>query len=418
MYNSKQGGYAFILFLIWPFLATATAVANYRKSWAKNIFWLFCAFYGFTFSIGAESAGMDITRYLAQYQNLHYEQLTYAQAVDYYQESGEIDVLKTVIAIGLSRVTDSAPVFTMVYAIIFGFFLSRNLWYVMERLEGKLLPITILLLIVFFLVLPIWKINGFRMWTATHVFLFGLLPFLCEGKTRYLWVCFLSLAVHFAMLVPVGVLLGYLLIGNRMFLFFGIFIFTMFFAELDIGAFNELMQAYAPEALQERTETYRREGPEGPGMAVAAQERTTRWYAVWQGRALRYSVMALLIGLFVTGRKHFAKNKNWKNLFCFVLCIYSAANLLSSLSSGGRFFTVATVCALPLLIFYVQNIPHEKIMRRFIMVVVPGFLLYAVVELRIALYSLSATSVLGNPVVAYFMYDDNMSLNEFLRMIL
>lgn len=420
MYNdNKQGIYAFILFLIWPFLAAATAFKNYKQSWAKNIFWLFCIFYGLTFAIGVESEESDIVRYVAQYQELHLEKnMTFTKAIDYYNESDEIDVLRTALAIGLSRFSDSQPVLTMVYAIIFGFFFSRNIWYIMQRLEGKLQYITILLLACFFLVNPIWNINGFRMWTAAHMFVYGLLPLLCEGKTRYLWVSILSLAVHFAMLVPVGVLLGYLVAGNRLMLYFGIFVFTLFFSEINISAFNDLMEAYAPEALQERTSSYRVEGPDRPGMAVAADGSSKRWYASWYGRAIRYSVTALLIGLFVTGRKFFREHKYWMNLFCFVLCMYSATNLLSSLPSGSRFYTIANLCALPLLTLYIQNIPREKVMKRFIITVSPGLLLFVIVAFRTGLYSMSATAVLGNPVVAYFMYEEFMSMNDFLKSLL
>lgn len=418
MKEENKGFYAYVLFFIWPFLSAATAFLNFRSPWAKNIFWLFCIFYGFTFAIGAESEESDIIGYAEQVERLHGESMTFEKAAEYYEESGEIDVMRTVIAVSLSRITDSQPVLTLVYAIIFGFFFSRNIWYVMERLKGRLLPITILLLVCFFLVNPIWNINGFRMWTASHIFIYGLLPYLCEGKSRYLWVSFLSLAFHFAMLVPLGVLLGYMVAGNRLNVYFGIFLFTMFFAELDIGAFNNLMEAYAPEILQERTESYRTEGPDAPGTSVAQDGPSRQWYAVWYVVVIRYSVMALLIGLFMTGRDHFRKHKYWMNLFCYSLAFYAAANLLSSLSSGGRFYTIANLCAIPLLCFYVQNIDQDKILKRFIWVVSPGFLLFAVVALRIGLYSMSATAILGNPVVAFFMYGDYMSLNDFLKSLL
>ncbi|WP_340107017.1 EpsG family protein [Rhodohalobacter sp. 8-1] len=414
MHNGKQGSYAFILFLVWPFLAAVTAFKNYRKPWAKNIFWLFCIFYGFTFAIGAESQGSDIVRAVERVQELHSVEMSFARAIEYFQQSGEIDVLRTAIAIGLSRLTDSQPVFTMVLAVIFGFFFSRNLWYIMDRLEGKIFPITIILLSCFFLVNPIWNINGFRMWTAVHIFLFGLLPYLCEGKTKYLWVSVLSMAVHFSMLVPVGVLFGYIMAGNRLNLYFGTFIFTAFFAELDIGAFNNLMEAYAPEILQERTSSYRQEDPSGGGGGGSSRV----WYAVWYGRALQYSIIALLIGLFVTGREFFSRNRSWMNLYCFTLLFYSAANVLSSLSSGSRFFVIANLCALALITLYIQNIPREKVMKRFVMAVTPGFLFYFVVAFRIGLYSMSATSILGNPVIAYFMYEEFMSMNDFLKSLL
>jgi hypothetical protein len=64
--KEKTGYYAVILFLIWPFLAVASAFKNYSSGWGKNILWAFVAFYGFAFAIGAESAESDINRYVQE----------------------------------------------------------------------------------------------------------------------------------------------------------------------------------------------------------------------------------------------------------------------------------------------------------------------------------------------------------------
>src|SRR5699024_1226601 len=94
------------------------------------------------------------------------------------------DILRTIIALAVSRFTASQSVLTLVYGIIFGFFFSRNMWFVLERFKGKIRLITILLFCCFFLVIPIWDINGFRFWTAAHIFVYGVLQFLFDEKWR------------------------------------------------------------------------------------------------------------------------------------------------------------------------------------------------------------------------------------------
>ena len=223
-HNAKSGFYSAILFLVWPLLALASAFRNYKSHWAKNMLWAFVAFYGFCFAIGAENSGADIVRYVAQYQELHDVNMTFATAQRYFIESGEIDIARTVIAIILSRFTDSQSVLTLVYGIIFGFFFSRNMWYVLEHFKGKIRPITILLFICFSLIVPIWNINGFRMWTAAHIFIYGLLPFLFEGKRGGVIISSLAILMHYAFIVPVGILYMYLLLGNRMMIYFVFFL--------------------------------------------------------------------------------------------------------------------------------------------------------------------------------------------------
>lgn len=416
--DEKGGFYAVMLFLVWPFLAAASSLKNYKKPWAKNIFWLFCIFYGLTFSIGAESENSDIVRYVAQYQELHGNEMTIQTARQYYQESGEIDIARTAIAIGLSRLSDATPLLTVVYAIIFGFFLSRNMWYVMERLEGKLLPITIFLLVCFFLVNPIWKINGFRMWTAAHIFLYGMLPYMFEGKKKGLWISGFAILFHFAYILPFFVLVGVALLGKWLTFYFSIFLGTLFISEINLGVINNFIETYAPEAFQERTASYRVEEDQVGGMAVADGGDSRRWYARWHGRAMQYAVTGYLIIMFITGREYIRKHPEWLNLMCYVFAFFAAANMLSSISSSGRFMSLAILFSMPLIIMYIQNIKQDQMMKRFTIVVSPLLALFAIVSARIGIYTISATSILGNPIVAIFLFDDNMSLNDFLRMIL
>ena len=144
-----MGFYSAMLFLLWPLLALASAFRNFRSSWAKNMLWAFVAFYGFAFAIGIENQGADIVRYVADYQHLHGEQMTISKAISVFAESGDIDVLSTFIAIVLSRFTENQSILTLVYGTIFGFFFSRNMWFVLERLKGNIRLITVLLFVFF-----------------------------------------------------------------------------------------------------------------------------------------------------------------------------------------------------------------------------------------------------------------------------
>jgi hypothetical protein len=414
--NQKRGFYAAILFLIWPLLAVASAFRNYKSSWGKNILWAFVAFYGFAFAIGAESEGSDINFYLDQYQSLHQVHMSLGEALDYYRNSGEIDILKTIIAIALSRITDSQSILTLVYGIIFGFFFSRNMWYVLERLEGKLKPITILLFICVFLIIPIWRMNGFRMWTAAHIFVYGLLPFLFEGKKKGLFVSTTAILVHFSFIVPVGVLIGYLLAGNRLTLYFVFFIATFFISEINLEAFNRLIENYAPEIIQERTSGYRSEDRVEEMRQGTQEDRV--WYAVWYGRALAWSMMGFLTVLFFRGRAFFSENRRWMSLFSFTLLFYGVANLFNSLPSGGRFVSIANLIALILIILYIQNREQEVVMQRFVWAAFPALLLYIIVAFRIGLYSMSATAILGNPLISLFFMGEHISMNDVMKMVL
>lgn len=414
--DDKSGYYAACIFLVWPLLAVVSAFRNYRSSWGKNILWAFVAFYGLTFAIGAESQGSDIVRYVDEIEYLHGIPMSMNDAVNYYLQSGEVDILRTIIAIAVSRVTESQSVLTLIYCFIFGFFFSRNIWYVLDRLKGKLRPITLLLLVCFFLVVPMWSIISFRMWTAAHIFIYGLLPFLFEGKWRGVFIASLSILVHFAFLVPMGVLFAYIIFGNRLTIYFIFFILTFLFAEINVEAFNDIVESYAPEIVQERTEGYRAENQ--VESYRESSETNEVWYSVWYGRALRWAVMGFLVILFWRGRTFFKDHERWLHLFSFTLLFFGVANLMSSLPSGGRYLSVATLPALALITMYVQNRQQERGMRQLIFLTTPALLLFVVVSVRIGLYSLSPTTILGNPIVALFLSGEYISLNDVMKTVL
>jgi hypothetical protein len=128
--------------------------------------------------------------------------------------------------------------------------------------------------------------------------------------------------------------------------------------------------------------------------------------------------MGFLVLLFIKGRSFFDENKGWLRLYSFILLFYGFANLFNSLPSGGRYLAIANLAALALIILYIQNREQGVAMERFVWVTTPALLLFIVVAFRVGLYSMSATAVLGNPVIAMFFMGEHISLNDVLKMIL
>lgn len=416
-YQNKNHWYLFILF---PFLAGILAVKNYHCTWAKNVIWAFVVFFGFTFGMSEETssgnATADITRYAQEVKDLYKKDLSFAQIVNLYQDNEDIDVLKLTLAIGISRFTDNQQVLTAIYGFIFGFFFSRNFWFVLNRINGKIKTAAMLLLIAYVLVDPIWNINGFRFHTAVQIFIYGLLPFLFEGKKKGILASALSILVHFSFLLPVGVLLVYVLLGNRTILYFVFFLASVFSTGLNVSSVNNLVEDNAPEAFSERTAGYRDEGvveefradPETKGGFVS------NWYATLYLKALQWPLMVLLTMLFIK-RKNIQLNQYWfTNSLSFTLLFFGVANLMASFPSGGRFLAVAALSALPLMIFYVQNLPGEKYLSNKVLLFSPAILLFIIVTIRAGFYSLSVNTFIGNPLVV-LLTDYNISLNDLIK---
>ncbi|MES2849579.1 MAG: EpsG family protein [Bacteroidota bacterium] len=415
------------LFVLFPFISMIMAIRGYKSAWAKNIVWAFIVFYGFTFAVGKESTDSDIIRYVEELREMYKKDFSVDQVVAFFKESGEADVVRTIIATIVSRFTDSPAVLTAVYGFIFGFFFTRNFWYVLERFTGRLKWVTILLLTVFFLINPFWNINGFRFNTAVHIFLYGLLPYLFEGKKKGLIICFSSVLVHFSFLFPILILLIYLAAGNRLYFYFGFFIISVFLSNISITELNNFLEANLSEVFLERSKTYRNEETvneyrqvrdsdnEGASYVAPAEDSIVQnWYVVYYLPALYNGVSLILIVMFMFARSKLIANKWLLSAYCFGLLMFGFGNIMSSLPAGARFLMISCLISVAAILFYLQNQQHEKYVSKAILFAAPALLLYCLVSLRTGLYSISLTTVLGNPILAIFT-NYNFSLNDLIK---
>jgi len=403
-----------VLFLLHPFLMLLLSLKNFRLPYAKNIMWAFTVFFAMTIAVGHESKNSDINRYMAQVEELHSEKMDISSAITYFEKSGEVDVIRTLLAIIVSRFTANGYYLLPIYGLIFGFFFSRNMWFVLNRLKGKLQWVVVLLITVMFLVMPIWSLGGFRYNTATHVFLYGLLPFLYSGTKKSLVWCFITPVVfHFAFVLPAVVVLLYLIVGQRLTLYFAFFISTLFISEINITQFNSYIDNYAPERLAERSEGYR------SATAVLnyrqAATSSNSWHARYYQKALRWSLIAFLLILFFRSKQVLLTNPMLLRILSFTYLFFGVGLLMSSIPSGGRYLSPASILAAAVLAVYIQNNKQEKWMKRAISVSIPLLLLFIIVEFRKGFYFASITTVLGNPLIAIYTFGENIPLNELIK---
>ena len=413
----RHTSYHLIYFVAQPFLTLIYYLINFKKPKAKNVMWLFTVFYGAAFAIGAESQGSDINRYLDEIFSLNQMSLDLNGALQYFYLSGEIDVLRTILSLMVSSFTDNGYYIIIVFGVIFGYFYSRNMWYVLDRLEGKTKSFTRILLFCLFLTVPIWFLNGFRFWTATHVFLFGLLPYLLEGKKKSLIWCFLTpFLIHYSFLIAIVPLGIYLLLGNKIKYYFILFIITVFVSNININQFNNLISNYAPEVLIERTSSYRSEDK----LAAYRNNEVTDtrvWYAKYYTKVFNYVLVFFLIYIYKFNEKQLMKNNNkiFFNLLGFIFLFMSFSNVISTIPSGGRFIYISNLLATILIILVFQNYPTSKSLKTLSLFASPFLIFFIVIALRLSLYSISVMTIFGNPLTTILTFGDNWAINDIIK---
>lgn len=409
-----------IFFFLFPFIAFITAIRRYRAPWARNVSWAFIVFFGFTLGLSKElSSGeetADITRYSSEMKVYNKMNLSFTDIVKLYEDNDDFDILRLTLAIVISRFTDSEQILFAVYGLIFGFFFSRNLWYLFDGIKNKLKSSTIILLSVFFLINPFWNINGFRFWTAVHIYVYGLLPFLMEGKKNKLWVSALSIFVHFSFMLPLGILGIYLILKNKTIIYFVFFIFSIFVSGINVKIFNEAVEENISENIAERTAAYRDEDnvEEFRLGTSETNKQPNSWHARFYTGALHYSLLICMVWLFFKRSILKKIDPGLLSTLSFSLLFWGVGNIMSSLPSGGRFLNIAYLSATSLVIFCLQKTERGSSIDKMARLLSPAFLFYAIVAFRVGLYFISVNTIIGNPILIFFT-DYNFSLNDLIK---
>lgn len=397
-------------FLLWPFGSVIHSLKNNKKVWAKNTFWFFCIFYGFNFVI--INQGVDAYKYaevFISWSRLSWSMSDFTNAL-YSGDTKTVDIFQPLLSFTMSRFTDDPRMLFAVFGFVFGFFYSRNLWYLLERINTRKSLILFFFLAVFCLIMPIWKINAFRFAVAIHIYLYGIFPFLVQGKKRKLWISVFSVFVHFTFLAPVLILIIYVVFGNRYKIYFALFLISLLINELNLNFIKYQFQ-FLPDVFQEKSNIYLTDN-----VMVKQSEGiiATNWYIRYYFTFLNWIAYVFIISLYLKARNKIIENKIALNLFSFAILFYAFANISNLMPQGIRFFNVSSLIFFFMIIYMVSVIELPLIFRKLMLLSVPFLIVIIVVALRMGMDFTSLVTIIGNPIIALAV-DYNVPLIELFK---
>ena len=131
-----------LLAILWPFAGLITSLKHWRQPWAMNMFWVVCMYLGVIQIYHPEGTvlgdGADSGRYVLQLMDMYNNVHSFSDVSKYFYEGGTIDIFCSTLTFFVSRFTDNGHVFFFFVALIFGFFYSRNVWYILGKLPDRL----------------------------------------------------------------------------------------------------------------------------------------------------------------------------------------------------------------------------------------------------------------------------------------
>ncbi len=419
--TGKQNGfYALVIFLISPLISLALAFRNYNTNWARNIVWLFVVFYALSFSIPSETS--DANDYKLMVESWYRQDIRFSDFIsnfykvkpNYHFRLPFDDIFNPGLAYLVSRFTDNFRVFYFFVGLVFGFFYSRNIWFLIDFLKIKIKPIHILILIAFALVIPFWNLNSVRMWTAAHVFFYGAATYIIKGKQKQgLVFVLIPFFIHFSFVLPILVFATYLVTGPRLKVFFYAFLITLFINEIDFGAVRNLLTSFLPDFLHANVETYT------PDERILAERaafgvKKKSWHAVYYTSVLKWTVYILVIYTYAFCKDIIRLNPKIYSIYSFALLFLSFANFSSLMPSGGRFLLIAYLFVFVSFFIATNYSEFYARMKNLIYLVSPGLLFYGLVSLRIGFDSLNV-NILGNFFTFLYFGSVELPLIELIK---
>lgn len=404
---------AYAMAVVWPFFALIFALINYRSGFSKNVLWFFCAFFGYTFIIS--NPDMDANRYKTFLERSYAKNdIPYFDALrDPFTNKGiysGTDVYSHFITTTVGRFTNDFRIFFGIIGLIFGYFYSRNLFFVLKHLQNKkLLFISVLFVLTLALIIPFWNINGYRFYTAAHVFLFGFLHIVFNKNYKYLLFILLSPLVHFSFALPAALFLIYLLIGNRKWIYMLMLGSSLFFIDLNPKTINENYEL-APLFVQNKVKGY-----SSKEYVKFVQKNTTgmNWYVKGHLYALLFCLYSLIFYIFLRRRKYL-NDRISNSIFSFGLLTLAMANSVSSLPSMDRFYLLGAIILCISFIYIFQAHDKDRFFKRLGYIYILPVFIFLIVEIRIGFDFIGLNSILLNPVIAPF-FPDSPALIEFFK---
>lgn len=425
--SNKNSSTAFILTLVFPFGGLIYTLNHWREKWAKNTFWLACIYLGAVFIYLPEGTvlgeGADAGRYILDLLNMYNSNMSLSQIIGQYQiNQRTMDLYQPLMTYLISRFTDNGHVLFTVFAIVFGYFYSRNIWYILEKLPNKKLGWLTILVAIYFLICPITQINGVRMWTALHVFVYGMMPYILERNRSKIWWVLLTPLIHFsffyvAIFAFAWFLLPYQLkTKNAVFLILAyvFFVATLFINTLNLNAVEGVLAEYSPEAYESRIGMYVNENYASNREEMLA---LNNWYVAMSGNISQWSYNLLLLTMLPYFKGGFKNNAKLMHLYVFALFLGGFANIMALIPSGGRFQLLSQMFKVPLIILVVMSTSANDVFRKLVNIALFFLLLPLVFEIRKLLEFIGITAIFGNFITIFF-WENDVPLISYIKHIL
>lgn len=406
----------YLMAFLAPFLAAVLAFMRPRDPVARNVIWIFVVYFGAAFYIEADSTS-DSVRYAEWLALMHQGWYGFRELFGQFFAEGSRyqDVYQPLLTFLVSRLTDQHWLLFASFGVLFGYVYTRNVWFLIDRMPSRMGPLLVLLISAYAFHVDIGAgLNGVRMWTALHIFVFGFLHYRATGDRKFLLILLLTPLVHFSFWLPVGVFIGFFLVRQFGLSIYGFFLVSYVGAALELGTVQALM-GYLPLPIEERAAGYIAMAESNPSV-MEDRQASAIWFLRWNHWML--ASFFFLTASWMVWRGCLLRKGLIRDLLVFGMLLYGAINMVSYIPSLGRFYNLAEMILLAALILFLAASPaRQKVDRQVFGAAAVLLTINLTLGIRFMLGFASIWLLVGNFFLAPFV-SANESLYDLIQTLL
>lgn len=405
-----------IRFILYPFSNLLYSINNLRSKDSKYNFFLFILFYSFCISLPEiDSIHMDLYKRIDLFNFFH--------SNNDFNLIFSGNIFESFLLFVVSSFTDNWRIMCLFWGGIIGYLNVSVIWHVINSSKQDFNSFPIKLMLVFLICsIPFWSIGVFRFFTAANIFILGFVKYLDYKKNKYLIFSILSVLVHWSFVFFTIFILIFLILKNLnskkinlyVLIFLNvIFVISIFYNFLeDFAVLQNINFNYLPEFFKVKAEGYNSD--------VFIQRLQDLSYDVDNNFYVKsrffliYIFLQFLFLFYLKRRSDFNDFLKADIFFILIFICYLVYNELGVYSPYDRFAYIANYFV-ALLVFLFLN--YFKSFRKsfFYRNSFLFFILYIIVEFRNAMDTFSILTLTSNPIIAFFMIENNFSLIDLFK---
>ncbi len=378
--NKKIAGLGFPVFFIQPLVGFCLSLYNIRSRTSAVVYVLFAMVLGYAISFSDSSA--DSFRYAEAFMRFD-NTLDYNAIVRLYQGGELRDLYRLLLFYFVSIFSDNPKVIYAYAGFVYGVFSYLSLRVlVKERGSSNDAYLFILSLIFFTYYITLVNVNGFKFNTGALVLFYSLYNFILQKRTIWVIGILITPLFHYGFLPVIPIFLLYKLVHRFFYdkrgvksLLFYVFVITFlasWFLETNMINLGFLSKSgFFTGAIGNRIEFL---NSSEVANAVDSRRESSLFLSVKTYFDYGVKVWVFVMVLFTRNllKRIEGDKSEFTKLFAFVLFFYSFSFILSSIPSGIRFFGIAHLFLVLLLVKIYGN--HQVVnLKRLIVWALPVF---------------------------------------------